>query len=207
MANDELMAQKIAAEMRTLILTQQYPAGSELNQEKRAAQFNVSRTPVRQVLQVLAQEGLITLRKNRSAIVNEQSDKNIRDHFEIRGMLEAKAASLAAERGTDFSRLTEIMEKSKEAEHGDHSTWERCNLEFHREIWRLADCPKLENLIQQVWNSPSYVKEQPRQERRAMANRDHNAIYEAILARDSELAGLMMSRHIVKRNVENFDLK
>ena len=207
MANDQLLAQTIASEMRTMILTQKYPAGSELNQEKIAAQFHVSRTPIRQVLHILAEEGLITLRKNRSAIVNEQTDQNIRDHFEIRGLLEAKAAAFAAQRGTDFSKLTEIMNKSMEAEHGDHSAWEMCNLEFHREVWRLADCPKLEQLIQQVWNSPSYVKEQSLLNRRIMANKDHKWIYEAIIARDADLASLLMTRHIVKRNMENFNLK
>lgn len=206
MSNDELMAQSIVAKMRTMILTQKYPPGSELNQEKIAAEFNVSRTPVRQVLQVLAEEGLITLRKNRSAIVREQTTQNIRDHFELRGMLEAKAAAFAAKRGSDFSRLTDIIKRSQEAESGDHSEWELCNLAFHQEIWKLADCPKLEQLIRQVWNTPSYVKEQSPEDRRKMANKDHYGIYEAVLNRDDELASLLMHRHIVRRNIENFDL-
>lgn len=206
MEKDKLLAQVIASQMRTMILTKQYPAGSELNQEKIAAQFQVSRTPIRQVLHILAEEGLITLRKNRSAIVNEQSSQDIRDHFEIRGMLEAKAAWFAAERGGDLSRLTEIMEKSKAAETGNHSEWEMCNLEFHQEIWHLAQSPKLEQLIRQVWNTPSYVKPVSLLVRRQIANQDHQRIYEAVSSADPELASLLMHRHIVKRNMNNFGL-
>lgn len=183
-----------------MILTKKFLPGNELNQERLAAQFHVSRTPIRQALQILAEEGIITLQKNRSAVVNVQTEKNIRDHFELRGMLESKACSYAAQRWADLTRLSELIKEGRQAESSDFQTWQTYNFQFHHEIWRLAESPKLERMILQVWNTPIIREETSESERNAMGNEDHEKIYTAIADRDEELASFLMYRHIVKRN-------
>lgn len=207
MPEDVQLAQKVAAEIRRAIFTLEYPPGSELRQENLAERFHVSRMPIRQALQLLADEDLITLRKNRSAIVNQYTEQDIRDHFELRGLLEAQAAVFASQRGTDFSRLIEIMQQCQAARTGDPAIWERYNYEFHQEIWRLADCRRLRQMIQQIWNAVSYVKKETPQTRMNVSTEEHQQICQAIVHHDAELSRLMMYRHIVRHNLDNFDIQ
>lgn len=205
MRDDSIMAQRIAAELRKSILENEYPAGSELRQEQLAERFSVSRMPVRQALQLLAEDGLVTLRKNRSAIVNIMTEQDIRDHFELRGLLEGQAAAFAAQRGTDFSYLKELTELELQAsKEAAVSRWETYNYEFHNEIWRLANCKRLRQMIQQVWNAVSYVEKESPATRMERSIGEHQQIYQAIAAKDPELARIMMHRHIVNHNISNF---
>lgn len=206
MTEDVQLSQIIAGEIRRSIFAQEYKAGSELRQENLAERFNVSRMPVRMALQLLADEDLITLRKNRSAVVNRFTDRDIRDHFELRGLLEGQAAVFAAQRGQDFSRLNELVERCREAQTGDPAVWEKYNYQFHQEIWKLADCRRLQRMIQQTWNAVSYVKKEPPEERMSVSTAEHQQICQAIVRRDTELAKLMMYRHIVWHNLGNFEI-
>ena len=208
MSEYAMLAQRIASELRKSILENEYPAGSELRQERLAERFHVSRMPIRQALQLLAEEDLITLRKNRSAIVNTMTERDIRDHFELRGLLEGQAAAFAAQRGDDFSRLKELTDLCFQASHiGDTSLWETYNYAFHNEIWNLAECKRLYQMIQQIWNAVSYVEKESPKARMERSAGEHLSIYQAIAGKDPELARIMMHRHIVKHNLSNFEIE
>lgn len=207
MEDRRILAQSIASEMRRAILTKEYPPGSELRQERLAEHFHVSRMPIRQAIQLLADEDLVTPRKNRSALVNEQTDQDIQDHFVIRGLLEAQAASFAAQRGKDFSRLGELLKKCEDIiQTEDRELWEQYNYQFHEEIWNLANCRKLSFMIKQTWNAVSYVKSESPKKRMNTSNIEHARIYEAIISGDAELARIMTQRHVVQHNLKNFEI-
>ena len=65
--------------------------------------------PVREAFQELEGEGLITLRMNRGAVVNQIDRKFIRDIFEMRCLLEAEAAARAAQNGMETGELLERL--------------------------------------------------------------------------------------------------
>ena len=80
------------------IISGQLPHGSELNSVLLAQQLDVSRTPLREALALLARDGLVCQEGNHKAWVAEFSAVDIREIYEVRLQLEAAAAELAAKR-------------------------------------------------------------------------------------------------------------
>ena len=72
----------------------------------------------------------------------------IREHYQLRAILESACAGLAAEEGVDISGSRDSYEESKAAlENGDYSQYASQNREFHSEIWAAAGNKKMENMI------------------------------------------------------------
>ena len=99
-------------EMRELILRGAFRPGERLREVPLASRLNVSRTPLRLVLDRLAQEGLLKARPTGGFVASEFSVEDIRDAIEIRGVLEGAAAHRAAERfktAEECSRLRAVV--------------------------------------------------------------------------------------------------
>ena len=104
--------QKVASELRKAILSKNIKEGEILSLENIAKQLNVSVTPVREAFQILDRDGLIKLRQNKGAIVLGITDTYIREHYQLRGILEASAAKLVCENKADISQLEEIQKEA-----------------------------------------------------------------------------------------------
>ena len=89
--------EKVASELRKAILSRKMKEGEILSLDSVATQLNVSITPVREAFQILARDGLIKLRQNKGAIVLGITDTYIREHYQLRAILESACAGLAAE--------------------------------------------------------------------------------------------------------------
>ena len=107
--------EKVAAELRKAILSRQMKEGEVLSLESVATQLNVSAMPVREAFQILARDGLIQLRKNKGAVVLGITETYIKEHYQLRAILESAAASLAAEPETDISEIESVYEEAEEA--------------------------------------------------------------------------------------------
>ena len=102
--------EKVAAELRKAILSRQMKEGEILSLDSVASQLNVSAMPVREAFQILARDGLIKLRQNKGAIVLGITDTYIREHYQLRAILESACAGLAAEEGVDISGIRDSYE-------------------------------------------------------------------------------------------------
>ena len=100
--------EKVASELRKAILSRKMKEGEILSLDSVATQLNVSITPVREAFQILARDGLIKLRQNKGAIVLGITDTYIREHYQLRAILESACAGLAAEEGV-ISAVSEIL--------------------------------------------------------------------------------------------------
>ena len=133
---------RIAAILRKAIYSGEYKSGDELSLTDVAAQLGVSRTPVREAFQVLEGEGLITLRMNKGAIVNNIDRKFIRDIFEMRILLEAEAARRAAENGMDGKILESLLDRlyalRDHIDTVDTAEYAALNRAVHQAIWQAA---------------------------------------------------------------------
>ena len=139
--------EKVASELRKAILSRKMKEGEILSLDSVATQLNVSITPVREAFQILARDGLIKLRQNKGAIVLGITDTYIREHYQLRAILESACAGLAAEEGVDISGIRDSYEESKAAlENGDYSQYASQNRDFHSEIWAAAGNKKMENI-------------------------------------------------------------
>jgi DNA-binding FadR family transcriptional regulator len=92
------LVDEIASVIRERIYTHRYPTGSWLRQEHLSAELGVSRTPLREALRVLEQEGLVQVEAGQGArVVTGDLDKLL-DAYELRAVVDGLAARLAAER-------------------------------------------------------------------------------------------------------------
>ena len=107
-------------------------------------ELELSRTPIRAALKRLVDDGLATADPNRGVRVAEWTEFDIEETFELRGLLEAHAAELAARRGgiALADRLDELNEQMDRAiAQGGSALPERLqviNSHFHRASWRRA---------------------------------------------------------------------
>jgi GntR family transcriptional regulator of vanillate catabolism len=99
---------RVLLEMRELILRGEFRPGERLREVPLAARLNVSRTPLRLVLDRLAQEGLLKARPTGGFVASEFSVEDIRDAIEIRGVLEGTAARKAAERPKTSDEVSKL---------------------------------------------------------------------------------------------------
>ena len=147
---------RIAAELRKAIYAGEYKSGDELSLTDVANQLGISRTPVREAFQELEGEGLITLRMNRGAIVNQIDRKFIRDIFEMRCLLEAEAAARAARNGMETAALLERLYHLRDyMADVNRETYETLNQDIHTAIWKAADNHRLQKYLLEMWNGPS----------------------------------------------------
>lgn len=115
--------------------------GAPLFEPQLGELLEVSRTPVREALKLLAAEGLVELRRNRSAIVARLDNRELADLFELEAGLEGLAAGLAAERrrAADLRRLVMLQERMETCyRRSDRDGYIRVNQEAHRTIVACA---------------------------------------------------------------------
>ncbi|MBQ6383295.1 MAG: GntR family transcriptional regulator [Clostridia bacterium] len=147
---------RIASELRKAIYTGEYKSGDELSLTEVANQLGISRTPVREAFQELEGEGLITLRMNRGAVVNQIDRKFVQDIFEMRKLLEAEAAARAAKNGMETERLLErLYDLRDHIEDVSREKYETLNQDIHTAIWKTADNHQLQKYLLEMWNGPS----------------------------------------------------
>jgi DNA-binding GntR family transcriptional regulator len=160
--------ERVARAIQTQVLSGAMPVGTRLRQEALAAQFGVSRTPVREALRQLQATGLVELLPNRGAVVRGPSAKEIREAYEVRAELEGLAAELAAVRisDRDLVRLREAQALFREsvtaliarrarrpAPWKDESVWVRANDLFHQTILDAAANGRLSQTIADLHRS------------------------------------------------------
>lgn len=103
------LVDRIAATLHARVLRGEIPSGARLRQQMLAAEFDVSRTPIREALRKLQADGIVELEPHRGAVVRMPNAREIREAYEVRSELEGFAAELAAERIQEqqLSRLHE----------------------------------------------------------------------------------------------------
>jgi len=94
----QALVDELASQLQGRVLSGEIPTGTWLRQETLAAEYGVSRTPVREALRKLQASGLVEMRPQRGALVRMPSARDVREAYEVRAELEGLAASGAATR-------------------------------------------------------------------------------------------------------------
>lgn len=173
--------------------------GVQLVEAQLAEWCGVSRTPVREALTRLQHDGLVE-RNERGLVVRERSPEEILDIYEIRVVLEAMAARLAAERHTrvDGIRITRALERWKEATAGTNpAELVAINQEFHRATWLASHSQTLIDLLERLTlhlgRYPATTLTAPG--RLKTAHSEHQKLIDAVLAGDTDAAGKAATDH------------
>lgn len=194
---------RVTAILRKALLSGEFAPGEELSLTETAARLGVSRTPVREAFQSLAAEGLLELRMNRGAIVTGIDEQFIRDHFEVRRLLESEALAGAIRAGINPEALEDLQRWAEE--HQDTMTAEEYsdyNQRFHMALWEGCGNKRLKSLLLSLWNGPSAGTAGRDRSHEALSIREHRQMLECLRRGDVPGGREAMERHI-QRSMEN----
>lgn len=143
------LAENVYERLRTAIVEGEYRPNQRLIEAELAEKLDASRTPIRETLQRLQNEGLVGVHR-RGWIVREHTGAEIDEVYDVRTPLEGYAARLAAERASD-AEIAEIAELNAEltlelAKH-DRTSYVRLHDRFHAAIYAAAHTPLLAEVI------------------------------------------------------------
>ncbi|WUH99912.1 GntR family transcriptional regulator [Spirillospora sp. NBC_00431] len=134
-----LLREQVRDEILNRLLKGTFPVGSRINEVQLAAEIGVSRTPLREALASLAQEGILDARPNRGYWVSALSEREIRETYPIIAQLEVLALRLsdAEELARSAPRLIELAENMTAC--ADTPSVLQADDEWHAAL--LAACP------------------------------------------------------------------
>jgi DNA-binding GntR family transcriptional regulator len=204
------LTQSVFERLRSEILHGKLKPGEVLRQEEITARFGVSRTPVREAIQRLQMEGLITLFPRRKAVVAAFPLRKIREIYDVRARMEAFAAELAVERLTE-KQLNKLADLIRQMEALDPETQlEKIltkNRDFHYIIYSAAGNETLVSMIDQLWRDILRLRSQYLLSPHGHidSTREHRKILEALCAQDSRLVYDLVQRHCEHSKVTLLD--
>lgn len=176
--------------------------GSALDETELARRFEVSRTPVREAIRLLAASGLVEARPHRSAVVARPSGPALLAMFEALQEIEALCAALAAERATagDVAALEEANRRlGRLAKSGDPAAYHTANDMFHHAIYTAAHNHYLADfaVATRARIAPFSRAQFQLLGRSSQSFAEHLKIIDAIRSRDRERAAWEMKKHIM----------
>nr|WP_236687708.1 GntR family transcriptional regulator [Jannaschia aquimarina] len=201
MAPPAATAEQIAESLTEAVHEHRILPDMKLAEDEVGETFGVGRTIVRQALRILAQEGLVTLERNRGAFVSRPSIREAREVFEARALLEPATAHAAATRAAagDIERLeAHIADEHAALAAGEAGRALSLSGQFHVEIARIADQGTIEGFIRQLVARSSLVIAIYWRRRSALCeSHAHHALLDAFRRRDAEEASELMKGHLV----------
>ena len=177
------LAVEITNRLRQMILEGQLQPGEKINEKALTEQFGVSRTPLREALKVLAAEGLLDLIPHRGAVITRQSEAELAEVFCV----------------LEIAEMTAALRRTYDE--ADRPTYFRINQAIHKAILAAAGNETLvrahELLAFRVQRARYQANLTP--ERWRAAVEEHEAIIEALRARDAERCGKLMKDHLLRK--------
>ncbi|MEM8501002.1 MAG: GntR family transcriptional regulator [Pseudomonadota bacterium] len=191
--------------LRASIIDGTYAPGSRVTEQEVSAAAGVSRTPVREALQRLEAEGLLSFAAHQGAVVSNWSHRDADDIFELRAMLEGYAARLAAKRASqnDIEALRQLAtEQSLEAKNRSKGYIERIadlNSRFHQRLQLAAASSKLQTLLGSLSSAPLVFQtfRDYATEDLSRSARHHMELVDAIESGDEDWACAVMNAHVM----------
>jgi DNA-binding GntR family transcriptional regulator len=190
--------QEVAERLRQQIFARQLEPGSWIDEQKLAAEYGISRTPLREALKVLAVEGLVTMKVRRGAYVTEMSTDDVAQVYHLLGLLEADAAGEVARQASEaqiaeLRQLHERLEKqarSRDAFFATNEAFHMRLLEFAGNRWRTQIVNDLRKVMKLNRHHSLF-----KQGRLASSLAEHRELMTAIEGRDARAATRLMRSH------------
>ena len=197
--------QRIVESITTAIVERRLTPGTKLAEQKIADIFKVSRTLVRQALNQLSRDHLVTLEPARGAFVAQPSVEEARQVFEVRRMLESALVKRLCGQVTD-AQVTELrahLDTEREAvQRTDVTGRTRLLADFHVVLARLAGNEVLAQMLADLLSRSSLIALMYQSSHSAEhSQQEHVALVDAIERRDARGAARLMEHHL--QNVEH----
>ena len=182
------------------IVSLEMPPGSVVNEARLREELRIGRTPIREALQRLARENLVKPIPHRGTFVTDVNITDLARITEVRVVLEAHAARLAAEKlgSADRGSLQGLLDELRRNRITDQRDLMHLDQRIHRAIYRAARNPFLEATLERYFNLSLrlWYLVLDREIRLREAVEEHVELLRGILAGDAELAQTIMRRHV-----------
>jgi len=203
-----VLRNQVCDTLRAQIIEGRLPPASILREERLAAELDVSRTPLREAIRQLAEEGFLEQSPRRGARVASLSAGMAKEVYEVREALEGMAARLAAQNisesalgllGARLERLRPEIAAGNYADTGDF---------VHGEIFRACGNARLQRLMEVYSGKVEWIQRTAFavSGRLDLAYREHESIFRALQARDGEWAEFAVRSHIRNTLAELLEL-
>lgn len=195
------LREAVYAVIKRAILEGHLAPGHRFTEEKLAEQLGVSRTPLREALRRLENEGFISVYIGRYAEVATIQHEELVEEYALREVIEGYAAKLAARHYTrdDIQTMSFHIQRMVDAlEQDDMQAVVAANADFHMAIVEATKNRKIKEVMSALWKSMLMLSNSSLQNKN-WANesiKQHYEILMAIEARDVELAGELAQEHI-----------
>lgn len=190
----------VLAELRRGIIAGDFLPGEPLRQNTLAERFGVSRVPVREAFKVLESEGQVVYEPHRGHKVASLSLADLLEVYRLRQLLEAEAARVAVKNRSD-SVLAAMRASASDVEAasaaGDLLKMTEANRRFHFELLAAAQMPRLERIVQVLWDATEAYRfvYYGAERNRATVEREHARIIDAYADADAGLLIALMDEH------------
>ncbi|MEM6491916.1 MAG: GntR family transcriptional regulator [Pseudomonadota bacterium] len=193
-----------ADRLRALITDGELAPGEKIAEKELCERFQVSRTPLREALKVLASDGLVVLTPNRGAHVSRLTLADLAETFPVMGALEGLSGELACVRisAAETERIAGLHDAMVERyKAGDLQPYFQLNQQIHEAILAAAENPTLtamhRGLAGRVRRARYVANMTP--ERWAQAVAEHEEMIVALRARDSARLGAVLRQHLANK--------
>ncbi|RNF35015.1 GntR family transcriptional regulator [Paracoccus methylarcula] len=204
----EILAEDIANKLRRDILRGVLAPGAPVKERDAAAKYGVSRTPMREAIRILANDGLVLLRTARSPVVADPSLKEVSDDIAVLSALELLSGRLACKHATeeeiaDISAIQDRFAEMHNAPGTDRLELFETDMSFHIAIARASHNPSLADTysayLARLWRARYLSAIQRRS--RATVLRQHGRIVEGLRERDIAKTRKAMESHLERLSV------
>ena len=189
---------QVAEKLRGRILAHTLAPGSWIDEQALAAEFGISRTPLREALKVLATEGLITMKLRRGAYVTEVSERDLAEVYQLLALLESDAAGVVALTASDVQiNELEALHAALEASVADRDRFFAANERFHMRLLEVADNRWRNQLVADLRKVMKLNRHHSlfKQGRLEASLKEHRQIMAALKARNAARVQQLMQQH------------
>lgn len=187
--------------LREAILRGELKPGERLMELQLAAKLGVSRTPIREAIRMLEQEGLAVTIPRKGAEVAKMTEKDMKDVLQVREALDELAATIACEQMTaeQLDTLKSTMREFEEyTKTGNVKKIAEADVKFHDIIYQATGNPKLVNILSNLREQMyryriEYLKDEKNY---PVLIREHSEIVEGLMAKDKTKVTAAMHRHV-----------
>lgn len=187
--------------LREAILKGELRPGERLMELQLASKLGVSRTPIREAIRMLEQEGLAVTIPRKGAEVAKMTEKDMEDVLQVRDALDELAASTACKQITaqELEELKGTMREFEESmKTGDIKKIAEVDVKFHDIIYRATRNPKLENILSNLREQMYRYRIEYLKDEKTYPTliKEHNEIVEGLAERDKDKVTAAMHKHV-----------
>ena len=177
-----------------------HPGEIRLDERRLSQDLAISRTPVREAITILEQEGFVRSTPRRGIFVVRKTKAEVLEMIAVWAALESLSARLATKNASDadLAALKDMFSEFKDEKPADHlSEYSEANIAFHQTIIRLGGCKLIADITENLFIHMRAIRKvtigQDNRAERSIV--DHMNIIDALVARDADRAERLVREH------------